>query len=105
VLSPVLRNVTEPDLDGFVGALRPTRTALLSIALTLLLGVGGLVAARPAGAQEPERDRVNDRLGDQPAAWNDGPSLDVARAAIRARRLGRDNDLERFSAYAEGQVH
>lgn len=37
--------------------------------------------------------------------WNDARTLEVVREAIDARRLGRDNDLERFSAYAEGEVH
>lgn len=41
------------------------------------------------------------RTGD----WNDERTLEVVGEAIEARRLGLDNDLERFSAYAEGEVH
>lgn len=36
--------------------------------------------------------------------WNDAATLRVVGAAIEARRTGRDNDLERYQAYAEGQV-
>lgn len=67
-------------------------------------GLAVIAGPRPAAAQE----RLENDAAGRPVpqrAWNDGPSLDVARAAIRSRRLGRDNDLERFTAYAEGQVH
>ena len=51
------------------------------------------------GATQPLAAAVQD------AAWNDARSRELVLAAIDARRTGRDNDLERFSAYAEGQVH
>jgi hypothetical protein len=65
----------------------PAATRLLYVML-LLVGVGRPL---PASAQA--------------TAWNDGRSQELARAAIDARRAGQDNDLDRYSAYAEGQVH
>ncbi len=41
----------------------------------------------------------------QDAAWNDSRSLELISAVIEARQAGRYNTLERFAAYAEGQVH
>lgn len=41
----------------------------------------------------------------QDAAWNDNRSLELISAAIEARQAGRYHDLQRFAAYAEGQVH
>ena len=64
------------------------RFLLVPIAL-LGLASPSAVAAQSGGAGE----------------WNDARTLEVVREAIDARRLGRDNDLERFSAYAEGEVH
>lgn len=37
--------------------------------------------------------------------WNDARTVEIVRRAIAARHHGRDTGLERFSAYAEGQVH
>jgi len=97
--------VTEPDINLFVRVLRAARTALPPIVLAGLLGLGGLVAAHPAAAEEQADDQVIEGLPEGPGDWNDVRSLEVARKAVTSRRLGRDNDLERFSAYAEGQVH
>lgn len=41
----------------------------------------------------------------QEATWNDVRSLDLINAAIEARQAGRYSDVDRFAAYAEGQVH
>lgn len=75
--------MTEPISSRFRGR-------LLVIPVVLL----GLASPPRAAAQDgPSGD------------WNDEPTLEVVRRAIDARRLGRDNDLERFGAYAEGEVH
>lgn len=47
-------------------------------------------------AQEAPTDRED---------WNDARTVEIVRRAIAARHQGRDTGLERFSAYAEGQVH
>ena len=41
----------------------------------------------------------------QESTWNDGRSLDLIDAAIEARQTGRYSGVDRFTAYAEGQVH
>ncbi|MFQ5529696.1 MAG: hypothetical protein ACE5FP_05040 [Gemmatimonadota bacterium] len=64
--------------------------AVIRLSLSILLVVG---AGRPLLASV------------QDASWNDTRSRQLVRSAIDARKAGRDNDLERFSAYAEGQVH
>lgn len=93
---------------------RPRDTARRAGRPIVLLTVAGLLvpgAVRPLAAQVPragaEAGKSAGAASDAAAAgaWNDDRSLAVARAAIESRRLGRDNDLERFSAYAEGQVH
>jgi len=66
------------------------RGRLLRVALVFLLG-----PVMPEGLAGQD-----DRPG-----WNGARSLDLVHRAVEARRLGHDNDLERFSAYAEGQVH
>ena len=84
VLSAVLRDVTQTISARFRG--RFFRVALIAI----------LGPAMPGGLAGQDRE---------PGDWNDAYSLEIVRRAVDARRLGRDNDLERFSAYAEGQVH
>ena len=41
----------------------------------------------------------------QDASWNDARSVALIQAAIEARQVEREDELQRFSAYAEGQVH
>lgn len=41
----------------------------------------------------------------QESDWNDARSVALISAAIDARHVGGDNDLEQFTLYAEGQVH
>ena len=41
----------------------------------------------------------------QESTWNDVRSLELINAAIQARQAGRYSDVDRFAAYAEGQVH
>ncbi len=55
-----------------------------------------VLTSSSASAQEPSDPREE--------GWNDARTLRIVRQAIAARHRGRQ-DLERFSAYAEGQVH
>jgi hypothetical protein len=41
----------------------------------------------------------------QDASWDDARSVALIHAAIEARQAEREDELQRFSAYAEGQVH
>lgn len=41
----------------------------------------------------------------QDASWDDTRSVGVIHAAIEARQSEREDEIRRFSAYAEGQVH
>ncbi len=41
----------------------------------------------------------------QESTWNDLRSIELINAAIEARQAGRYSDVDRFAAYAEGQVH
>lgn len=69
---------------------RPQANPRLVVTFLALAAVVGSVLAPPADAQQ--------------ASWNDDRTLEVVRAAIDSRRYGRDNNLERYSAYAEGRV-
>ncbi|MGI9038694.1 MAG: hypothetical protein ACR2GQ_07510 [Gemmatimonadota bacterium] len=64
--------------------------AVSFLAFLAFLALDASVRVSPAEAQQ--------------ARWNDERTLEVVGAAIDARRSGRDNNLERYSAYAEGRV-
>lgn len=73
---------------------RSFRLLLLRIALVCAVASSCLGAGELRGQARAGSD-----------GWNDARTREIVRQAIESRRTGRDNDLERFSAYAEGQVH
>lgn len=65
-----------------------------------------LAAIALAVAASPSYSAVTQQEALTPAdGWNDGRTIEIVRQAIAARYQGRDTGLERYSAYAEGQVH
>lgn len=45
------------------------------------------------------------RLAAQESGWDGERARGIVEQAVESRRSGRDNDLERYTAYAEGRVH
>lgn len=84
---------------------RGFRSLLSLVPLLGWLGLAGGVAPTCLLAQANRLEVASGGDGARETGWNDARTIGVVREAIESRRGGRDNDLERYSAYAEGQVH
>lgn len=78
-----------------------TESSLVRFRLCLpVAAIAFAVAASPTYSAITQQE-----AGASEAGWNEERTVEIVRQAIASRYQGRDTGLERYSAYAEGQVH